>query len=86
MPIVLRSRVTIPVFVDGEQVDQEFATVAFVDGSGQQYAQLNVEASEVEGIEDGASLILTEGGEIAFAVPSDHATAIMRGDLVVDLS
>lgn len=86
MPIVLRGRIVIPVLQeDGTSVDTEFATIAFVDGTGQQYSQLNVESSEVEGIEDGASLILTTGVEIAFDVPSDRAQAIMRSDLVGDL-
>lgn len=87
MPIVLRGRVNIPTLQeDGSTLDTEYATIAFIDGSGQQYSQLNIEASEVEGISDGASLTLIAGGELAFAVPEDHTTMIMRHDLVGDLS
>lgn len=48
MPLILRRFQTFPMLQpDNTMLDVPFATVAFVDERGQQYAQLNVEASEI---------------------------------------
>jgi hypothetical protein len=63
---------------DGSMVDTPFAAIAFVHPNGQQYSQINIDASEVEGIEDGASLAFTPADSShGLDVPEDHREVMM---------
>ena len=78
MPIVLRRRITLPMMKpDGTFESREFATTAFVHTDGAQYAQLNVEASEVVGIENGATLTFAETRPHDLIVPTDQEEMFM---------
>lgn len=61
MPIILRERSSFPIQLEDQSFEErQYAALAFCHDDGRQYAQPNIEASEVEGIDDGATLQLTE--------------------------
>lgn len=61
MPIILRALITIPIYSnDGSSEDASYATLAFCHDDGRQYAQVNVLANAVEGLDEGATLQLAE--------------------------
>jgi hypothetical protein len=78
MAIILRKLQSFPVMrPDGSFTDVPHATIAFIDANGQQYSQLNIPASEVEGIPEGAALRLIESDEPHGPdVSDDHAEMI----------
>lgn len=70
--ITLIERVTI-----GEN---EYAAIAFLDGDGNPYARLHIDATEVDGISDGATLQLESSeAELSFSIPSD-LTQMIQSD------
>lgn len=78
MPILLRRRVTFPKMQpDNTFIDVEYATVAFIGSDGIQVSQVNIEASELEGIPDGAALRFVEGEPHGLMVPDEHAEMIL---------
>ena len=80
--IILVERVTHPVEQeDGSFTDEEFATIGFYNDDGDKLSQLDIEASEVEGIASGSYLAFTEGDDLGLAVPADRSLMMMRGDL-----
>lgn len=77
MPIILRKFQTFPIMQpDGSFVDVGFATIAFVDPVGNQYAQLNVHADEVAGFNEGDHLVFAPGEGHGLIVPDDHGQMI----------
>jgi hypothetical protein len=87
MAIILRRFQTFPMLQgDGSMADVPYATVAFVDPTGQQYAQLNVHADEVDGLAEGDHLVFSLGPGHDLTVPSDHAEAIMATGNVNELA
>lgn len=78
MPILLRRRAFFPIMQpDNTFIDVEYATIAFIGSDGIQVSQVNIEATEVEGLLDGAALRLVEGEPHGLSVPDEHAEMIL---------
>lgn len=78
MPIIIRAFPSFPVLQpDGVTfVNTDYATLAFVDASAVQYAQVNVPASEVTGFDVGDYLVFSAGSDLGFTVPTDSQQMI----------
>lgn len=78
MPIILRKRQTFPILQsDGTFLDVPHATIAFIGSDGAQVSQVNIDASEVEGIADGAALRFVEGEPHGISLPDEHGEMIL---------
>jgi hypothetical protein len=96
MPILLRKFQTFPMMQpDGSMLDVPFATLAFVDEAGNQYAQLNVKADEVEGVSEGDALALMNHSDIDwqataqrlidYAETGEAAGPLMTSERVIEI-
>lgn len=78
MPIILRRRVFFPMMQsDGSLLNVEKATIAFIGSDGSQVSQVNIDASEVEGIADGAALRFVEGEPHGLTIPDETGEMIL---------
>lgn len=62
---------------DGSLLDVEKATIAFISSDGTQEGQVNIDASEVEGITDGAALRFVEGEPHGLSIPDEHGEMVL---------